>query len=152
MKKNQHPQYQDVLFVDSASGKKFVCGTTATSDQTEMFEGKELPVIVVPISAASHPFFVGGKQFVDTEGRVERFQKRYQKAAQKKEVAPEQKPEAPKKPRRKASSKVTTIAKAKPEAKAEPESKPAAKAEKKPAAKKAKKAPSKSAKSTIKAE
>ena len=132
-----------MLFIDSASGKKFVCGTTATSDQTEMFEGKELPVIVVPISAASHPFFVGGKQFVDTEGRVERFQKRYLKAAQKKEAAPEQKPEPVKKPRRK-SAKVTTVSEVKPAAEAKPA--------KKPAVKKAKASPKKETKSAKAAE
>ena len=81
MKKQGHPKYQDVLFVDSSSGTKIVCGTTATSGKTEKYEGRELPVIVVPISAASHPFFVGGKQFVDAEGRVDRFKKRYQTVA-----------------------------------------------------------------------
>lgn len=81
MKKQGHPEYQDVLFVDSSSGMKFVCGTTAKSDKTEVYEGRELPVIVVPISSASHPLFVGGKQFVDAEGRVDRFRKKYQTAA-----------------------------------------------------------------------
>jgi len=87
MKKDQHPQYQEVLFVDSASGMKFVCGSAVKSDQVEMYEGRELPVVVVSISSASHPFFVGGKQYVDTEGRVDRFKKRYQQARAKKEVA-----------------------------------------------------------------
>ena len=50
-----------------------------------------MPVVVVSISSASHPLFVGGKQFVDAEGRVDRFKKRYQKAAQ---TAPKE----PKKP------------------------------------------------------
>jgi large subunit ribosomal protein L31 len=40
-----------------------------------------MPVVVVSISSASHPLFVGGKQFVDAEGRVDRFKKRYQTAA-----------------------------------------------------------------------
>jgi large subunit ribosomal protein L31 len=81
MKKEGHPQYQDVVFVDSTTGMKFVCGTTLKSDQTEVYEGKEMPVVVVSISSASHPLFVGGKQFVDAEGRVDRFRKRYQAAA-----------------------------------------------------------------------
>jgi large subunit ribosomal protein L31 len=80
MKKKGHPQYQEVLFVDSSTGTKFLCGTTLTSKQTEKFEGKEYPVVVVSISSASHPFFVGGKQFVDAEGRVDRFKKRYEAA------------------------------------------------------------------------
>jgi large subunit ribosomal protein L31 len=82
MKKSGHPQYQEVLFVDSSTGTKFICGTVLTSKQTEKYEGKEYPVVVVSISSASHPFFVGGKQFVDAEGRVDRFKKRYE-AAQK---------------------------------------------------------------------
>lgn len=93
MKKEGHPQYQEVLFVDSSSGMKFVCGTTVKSDQTEVFEGKEMPVVVVSISAASHPLFVGGKQYVDAEGRVDRFKKRYQAA----KLAPKPKAEEPKK-------------------------------------------------------
>ena len=95
MKKEGHPDYQEVLFVDSSSGMKFVCGTTVKSDQTETYEGKEMPVVVVSISSASHPLFVGGKQFVDAEGRVDRFKKRYQT------VKPAQQPkveELPKKP------------------------------------------------------
>ncbi len=94
MKKEGHPEYQEVLFVDSSSGMKFVCGTTLKSDRTEVFEGKELPVVVVSISSASHPLFVGGKQFVDAEGRVDRFKKRYQTAQQ----TSQPKAEAPKKP------------------------------------------------------
>lgn len=78
MQKEKHAEYQEVLFVDSTTGLKFVCGTTIKSDQKEKYEGKELPVVIVPISSASHPFFVGGKQIVDAEGRVDRFKKRYQ--------------------------------------------------------------------------
>ena len=98
MKKEGHPAYQEVLFVDSSSGMKFVCGTTVKSSQKEVYEGKEMPVVVVSISAASHPLFVGGKQFVDAEGRVDRFKKRYQTA----KPAPQPKVEEP----IKASSKV----------------------------------------------
>lgn len=77
MKKETHPDYQDVLFVDSSTGHKFICGSTLKTDQKEKFEGKEYPVCHVSISSASHPFFTGSKQFVDREGRVERFRKRY---------------------------------------------------------------------------
>lgn len=97
MQKGKHVEYQKVVFVDSTSGLKFVCGTTLRSGQKEVRDGEELSVVTVPISAASHPFFVGGKQFVDAEGRVDRFKKRYQnvqKAPAKVEVkaAPTKKP------------------------------------------------------------
>jgi large subunit ribosomal protein L31 len=85
MKKEGHPPYQEVLFVDSATGFRFVCGTTLQPKEKEMFEGKEYPVYKVPVSSASHPFFTGSKQFIDSEGRVDKFVKRYAKKAEKKE-------------------------------------------------------------------
>lgn len=82
MKKDTHPPYQEVLFVDSSTGYKFVCGTTLQPEQTEMFEGKKYPVYYVSVSSSSHPFFTGSKQFIDTEGRVDKFLKRYAKKQQ----------------------------------------------------------------------
>ena len=85
MKDDIHPPYQEVLFVDSSTGYKFVCGSTLQPEATEMFEGKEFPVYHATVSSASHPFFTGSTQFVDTEGRVEKFMKRYaRKGNQKK--------------------------------------------------------------------
>lgn len=77
MKKDTHPTYQDVLFVDSASGHRFVCGSTLQTDAKETFQGKEYPVSYLSISSTSHPFFTGSKQLVDSEGRVEKFKKRF---------------------------------------------------------------------------
>lgn len=90
MKKNIHPKYQQVLFVDSATGTKFVCGSTIVTEEKETFKGKEYPLCRVSISSASHPFFTGSKQLVDAEGRVDKFKKRYAaKVAPKKEDAEE---------------------------------------------------------------
>lgn len=83
MKKDIHPKYQQVLFVDSSTGYKFVCGSALTSDSTETFEGKEYPVCYVSVSSSSHPLFTGNKQLIDTEGRVDKFNKRYSAAAKK---------------------------------------------------------------------
>lgn len=77
MKKDTHPTYQEVLFIDSASGHRFVCGSTLQTDAREIFEGKEYPVSYLSISSSSHPFFTGSKQLVDSEGRVEKFKKRF---------------------------------------------------------------------------
>lgn len=85
MKKNIHPPYQKVLFIDSASGHRFICGSTLQTDATEKFEGAEYPVSYLSISSSSHPFFTGSKQLVDSEGRVEKFKKRFD---HKKEAAP----------------------------------------------------------------
>ncbi len=80
MKKDKHPKYREILFVDSSNGRKFLIGSCAKTTGTDTFEGKEYPVCYVSVSSASHPFFTGSKQYVDTEGRVDKFRKRYQKA------------------------------------------------------------------------
>ena len=77
MKKDVHPKYQKVLFVDSSTGFKFLCGSTLQTKQTEKFEGVEYPVYLLSTSSASHPFFTGSKALVDAEGRVDKFKKRY---------------------------------------------------------------------------
>lgn len=91
MKKQGHPNYQKVLFVDSATGNRFVCGSTLQPKDKEKFEGVEYPVYRVSISSYSHPFFTGSKQLVDAEGRVDKFKKRY---AAKPAPAPKAEPEA----------------------------------------------------------
>lgn len=83
MKKDAHPKYQQVLFVDSSTGHKFICGSTLQPKQTEKFEGKEYPVYHLSTSSASHPFFTGSKALVDSEGRVDKFKKRYSAAQNK---------------------------------------------------------------------
>ena len=77
MKKNIHPPYQEVLFVDSSTNFKFVCGSTLQPKETEEFEGKKYPVHRVAVSSASHPFFTKSNKLVDSEGRVDKFKKRY---------------------------------------------------------------------------
>lgn len=104
MKKEGHPDYQDVLFVDSSTGTKFVCGSTLKPKEKEVFEGKEYPVYRVPISSASHPFFTGSKQLVDAEGRVDKFRKRYAKKEEQQPKEEEKKAPA-KKPAKKAAKK-----------------------------------------------
>lgn len=79
MKKQGHPPYQDVLFVDSSTGFEFVCGSTLQPKEKQMYQGKEYPVYKVSVSSASHPFFTKSKQFIDSEGRVDKFMKKYKK-------------------------------------------------------------------------
>jgi len=98
MKKDTHPKYQQVLFVDSATGYKFLCGSTLKTDDTSTFEGKEFPVCQLAISSASHPLFTGSKQFVDAEGRVDKFRKRYAAKQNQGEESKEETPESGKKP------------------------------------------------------
>ncbi|HRJ31285.1 MAG TPA: type B 50S ribosomal protein L31 [Cyclobacteriaceae bacterium] len=80
MKKDIHPDYHEVIFHDTSSDFKFKTRSTVKTKETITWEdGKEYPLVKVEVSSASHPFFTGKKLFVDTAGRVEKFQKKYQK-------------------------------------------------------------------------
>ncbi len=83
MKKNTHPKYQQVLFVDSATDYKFVCGSTLKTEEVGEYNGKQYPMYRVSVSSASHPLFTGSKQLVDAEGRIVKFNKRYEAAQSK---------------------------------------------------------------------
>lgn len=83
MKKEIHPKYQEVLFIDSTTNYKFVCGSTLQPKERDTFNGKEYPVYRLSTSSASHPFFTGSKTLVDAEGRVDKFKKRYTGMQQK---------------------------------------------------------------------
>lgn len=77
MKKDIHPGYRDVVFKDAASGTLFLTRSTVQTSESVEYEGKTYPLCHVEISSASHPFYTGKQQLVDTTGRVERFRKRY---------------------------------------------------------------------------
>lgn len=91
MKEKTHPPYQEVLFEDSSTGAKFIIGSTLQPKEKTSYEGKEYPLYRVPVSSASHPFFTKATQFMDTEGRVDKFTKKYQRKSQEvKEVQAKQ--------------------------------------------------------------
>lgn len=77
MKAGIHPEYREVVFVDSSTGTKILTRSTIKTDKTIDHEGRKLPLVTVDISSASHPFFTGKQKFIDTAGRVEKFQKKY---------------------------------------------------------------------------
>jgi len=78
MKKDIHPaEYRNVIFVDDSSEEKFLIPSSASSEETAKWEdGKEYPVVHVEISSASHPFYTGKENIVDSAGRVEKFKAR----------------------------------------------------------------------------
>lgn len=96
MKDKTHPPYQDVLFVDSATGAKFVIGSTLQPKEKEMYEGKEYPMSRVPVSSSSHPFFTKSTQLIDSEGRVDKFTKKYQRKTESVKKVQEKQEEAKK--------------------------------------------------------
>jgi len=65
VKKEGHPNYE-VCKVTCA------CGNTFETRSTK-------PTIRVEICSSCHPFFTGKQKFVDSEGRVDRFNKKYAK-------------------------------------------------------------------------
>lgn len=78
MKQDIHPKYDFVVFKDGINGITFLSRSTMTSkDKIKHTDGKEYPLVTLEISSASHPFFTGQQQLVDTAGRVERFNKKY---------------------------------------------------------------------------
>ena len=78
MKKDIHPEYHKVVFYDTSSDTKFMTKSTMTSEETvEWEDGNSYPLIKVEVSSASHPFYTGKKLYVDTAGRVEKFNRRY---------------------------------------------------------------------------
>ena len=80
MKKDIHPNYREVVFWDTSSDFKFITRSTADTKETITWEdGNEYPCIKIEVSSASHPFYTGKKLFVDTAGRVEKFNKKYKK-------------------------------------------------------------------------
>ena len=78
MKKDIHPKYRPVVFQDVSADFAFLTRSTMNSKDTIKWEdGKEYPLVRVDISSASHPFFTGKQKFVDTAGRVEKFQRKF---------------------------------------------------------------------------
>ena len=95
MKKGIHPEYREVVFMDVQSDFKFLTRSTMKTDEKIKWEdGKEYPLVKVEVSSASHPFYTGKKIFVDTAGRVEKFNLRYknnnQSASAKQKEAPKE--------------------------------------------------------------
>lgn len=70
MKANIHPQWFDDAKVTCACGNTFTVGATK-------------PELKVEICSRCHPFFTGEMKFVDTQGRVEKFQAKQKVGAAK---------------------------------------------------------------------
>lgn len=63
MKPGIHPQYGPAVI-------SCACGETFHSRST-------VPVLKVEICSKCHPLFTGRQKLIDSEGRVERFQRKY---------------------------------------------------------------------------
>ena len=67
MKEGIHPKYDAVQI-------KCACGNVIETRSTRKS-------VTVEVCSACHPFFTGKQKLMDTEGRVERFNKKYAKKA-----------------------------------------------------------------------
>jgi len=72
MKEKIHPEYKKATVTCS-------CGNVFETKST-------VGDIKVEICSACHPFFTGVQKFLDTDGRVEKFQKRMKKKVTKEEA------------------------------------------------------------------
>jgi large subunit ribosomal protein L31 len=78
VKPDIHPRYEPVVFQDRTTGKSFLTRSTATSDaRIEWEDGNTYPLITIDVTAYSHPFWTGNQRVMDTQGRVEKFRRRY---------------------------------------------------------------------------
>ena len=81
MKTNTHPDYDLVVFRDKSAGTAFLSRSTLTArsglPMLQWEDGGTYPVVDVDVSSASHPFWTGNARVLDTEGRVEKFRRRY---------------------------------------------------------------------------
>ena len=77
MKPGIHPDYHKVLYIDTATGEEWTSRSTVTSKETREVDGEEIPVIRLEISSHSHPFWTGKMREVDSDGKIDRFRRRY---------------------------------------------------------------------------
>ena len=77
MKHDTHPRYEPVVFRDRSTGDLTLIRSTISSDQTITYQGKDYPLVNCDITSASHPFWTGHAREIDTEGRIQKFRRRY---------------------------------------------------------------------------
>ena len=67
MKEGIHPEYH-VIKVTCACGSSFETRST-------------LPELTVDVCSACHPFYTGKQRLMDTQGRIDRFRRKYARLA-----------------------------------------------------------------------
>jgi large subunit ribosomal protein L31 len=90
-----HPKYQEVEV-------RCACGNTFKTRSTK-------PELHLEICSACHPFFTGRQKLIDTEGRVERFSKKFRAQTSEQRRTAEKAAKAAKAPAAKAAAKKKTV-------------------------------------------
>lgn len=82
MQKGKHPKTHPVVFVDG--DHQIISESVLTSDKTVSIDGVDHFVIPIEISSFTHPLYTGESKFVDTQGQVEKFDKKKAEAKARK--------------------------------------------------------------------
>lgn len=83
MKSEIHPSYGPVVFRDRSASSQVLTRSTIVAQLGDdaptitWSDGSTYPVVDVQVSSASHPFWTGRSRTIDTEGRIEKFTRRY---------------------------------------------------------------------------
>jgi len=83
VKKDIHPAYHKVLFIDTATGDEWLTRSTLSSSETREIDGEQVPLVRLEISSYSHPFWTGQLRELDTDGTIDRFRRRFGGAKKK---------------------------------------------------------------------
>jgi len=78
MKPGIHPEYREVVFLDTSIDFSFVTRSTVqTREKVTWKDGKEYPLFKLDTSAESHPFYTGAQTRIVETGRVEKFRQKF---------------------------------------------------------------------------
>jgi large subunit ribosomal protein L31 len=77
MKKEGHPEYNPVVFVDVSTNREFTTRSTLKSKETKAIDGVEHFVIRREVTMDSHPAYTGERKMLDSVGRIEKFNRKY---------------------------------------------------------------------------
>lgn len=81
MQQGIHPTYGPVVFKDRSTGRTYLTRSTMVerAERTIELDGVTYPLVDVDVTADSHPFWTGTTRTLDSEGRVQAFERRYGK-------------------------------------------------------------------------
>lgn len=80
MKNDTHPQYNTVIFHDTAANHSFLTRSSIEIKGRETMkweDGNEYPLVKIEVSSESHSFYTGKQKIMDTAGRIEKFKRKY---------------------------------------------------------------------------
>lgn len=80
------PEVYPTIIVDTSCGEEFKTLSTLKSEETREEDGVTYMVLKVEVSSASHPFYTGKSNILDSAGVVDKFKARKEKAAKLQET------------------------------------------------------------------